>query len=269
MAYIEGQCYSKDSAYKDLVCAKNPDSGNWEITAKDFEAFANALSNSPDLEKRKQAAQRRLTNLNNSLHFVKGITGEMIPTEAVYAAFVAPLQEFAHKFNDRKYINTSLVGAQLDGFENMNLEEALKDSEQIENINLDSEFRYDKEKILTNLDAKFAELKEAQKLIEEGKRYAKALNNDLKRYRNATVEVLKSLKKLSECYISLSIDFTQKSKLFDFITTSDRIDLDYEMKMVQKFDVETVTNICNKISEYYNNAEKRIKEIYSLGDILL
>ncbi len=269
LAYIEGQCYSKDSAYKDLVCAKNPDSGNWEITAKDFEAFANALSNSPDLEKRKQAAQRRLTNLNNSLHFVKGITGEMIPTEAVYAAFVAPLQEFAHKFNDRKYINTSLVGAQLDGFENMNLEEALKDSEQIENINLDSEFRYDKEKILTNLDAKFAELKEAQKLIEEGKRYAKALNNDLKRYRNATVEVLKSLKKLSECYISLSIDFTQKSKLFDFITTSDRIDLDYEMKMVQKFDVETVTNICNKISEYYNNAEKRIKEIYSLGDILL
>ncbi|MCM1073768.1 MAG: hypothetical protein NC334_08180, partial [Bacteroides sp.] len=59
----------------------------------------------------------------------------------------------------------------------------------------------------------------------------------------------------------LSVDFTQKSKLFDFITTSDRIDLDYEMKMVQKFDVETVTNICNKISEYYNNAEKRIKEV--------
>ncbi|MCM1004085.1 MAG: DUF115 domain-containing protein [Candidatus Gastranaerophilales bacterium] len=261
LAYIEGQCYSKDSAYKDLVCAKNPDSGNWEITAKDFEAFANALSNSPDLEKRKQAAQRRLTNLNNSLHFVKGITGEMIPTEAVYAAFVAPLQEFAHKFNDRKYINTSLVGAQLDGFENMNLEVALEDSEQIENINLESEFKYNKEKILTNLDSKFAELKEAQKLIDEGKRYVKALNNDLKRYRNATVEVLKALKKLSECYISLSVDFTQKSKLFDFITTSDRIDLDYEMKMVQKFDVETVTNICNKISEYYNNAEKRIKEV--------
>ncbi len=261
LAYIEGQCYSKDSAYKDLVCAKNPDRGNWEITAKDFEAFANALSNSPDLEKRKQAAQRRLTNLNNSLHFVKGITGEMIPTEAVYAAFVAPLQEFAHKFNDRKYINTSLVGAQLDGFENLNLEVALEDSELIENINLESEFKYNKEKILTNLDSKFAELKEAQKLIDEGKRYVKALNNDLKRYRNATVEVLKALKKLSECYISLSVDFTQKSKLFDFITTSDRIDLDYEMKMVQKFDVETVTNICNKISEYYNNAEKRIKEV--------
>lgn len=265
LAYIGGQCYSKDSAYKDLVCEKNLESGKYEIMARDFEAFANALSNSPDVEKRKQAAHRRLTNLNNSLHYVKGITGEMIPTEAVYAAFVAPLQEFANEFNDRKYINTSLIGAQLDGFENMTLEDALKDSELIGNINLESDFEYNKENILANLDSKMLELNEAQILIDEGKRYAKSLNNDLKRYRKATVEVLKALKKLSECYIALSIDFTQKSKLFDFITTSDRIDLDYEMKMVQNFDIETVTNISNKISKYYENAEKRIKEIESIN----
>lgn len=261
LAYIGGQCYSKDSAYKDLVCALNPETKRWEIMAQDFDAFSNAISNSPNPEVRKQTALRRLQNLNNSLHFVKGITGEMIPTESVYAAFVSPLQEFAQTFNDRIYINTSLVGAQLDGFENMGLEEALKDAQPVGDLTLEGDFEYGRDLIMSNLSRKFDELKIALSIIEEGRRYAKALNNDLKRYRSATVEVLKTLKKLSVNYVSLSADFTEKSKLFDFITTADRIDLDYEMKMVQKFDVETVTNICEKISKYYDNAEKRIKEL--------
>ena len=258
LAYIGGQCYSKDSAYKDLVCAKNPVTDRWEIMARDFDAFADALSNSPDIEKRKAAAKRRLENLNNSMFFVKGITGEMLPTESVYAAFVAPLEEFAAKFNDRKYINTSLAGAQLDGFENMNLEEALSDSEPVGEIAPDVDFNYDKELIFANFAQKFEELKQILSSIEEGKRYAKTLNNNLKRYRAATIEVLKDLKKLSENYISLS---ENKSKLFELITAADKIDLDYEMKMVQTFDVETVTNIGSKIQKYLENTEKRIKEI--------
>lgn len=258
LAYIGGQCYSKDSAYKDLVCAKNPVTDRWEIMARDFDAFADALSNSPDIEKRKAAAKRRLENLNNSMFFVKGITGEMLPTESVYAAFVAPLEEFAAKFNDRKYINTSLAGAQLDGFENMSLEEALSDSEPVGEIAPDVDFNYDKELIFANFAQKFEELKQILSSIEEGKRYAKTLNNNLKRYRAATIEVLKDLKKLSENYISLS---ENKSKLFELITAADKIDLDYEMKMVQTFDVETVTNIGSKIQKYLENTEKRIKEI--------
>ena len=49
--------------------------------------------------------------------------------------------------------------------------------------------------------------------------------------------------------------------MFELITAADKIDLDYEMKMVQTFDVETVTNIGSKIQKYLENTEKRIKEI--------
>ena len=111
------------------------------------------------------------------------------------------------------------------------------------------------------LSKNLGELKEAQSLIEEGKRYSKTLNNDLKRYRNAGAEVLKSLKKLSVCYLALSGDFANRSRLFDYITTSDKIDLDYEMKMIEGFTVENITRIGDKILAYLNNAEKRIKEI--------
>ena len=261
LAYIEGQCYSKDSAYKDLCCEYNPETNRWEIRAKDFEKFSSAISPSTDAEVRAKTAKTRLERLNSSLYYVKGIKGDMLPTESVYAAFVAPLSEFAQHFNDRMYINTSLVGAQIDGFENMPLEDALKASEPVGNLELNSDFSYDREKIVQALSKNLGELKEAQSLIEEGKRYSKTLNNDLKRYRNAGAEVLKSLKKLSVCYLALSGDFANRSRLFDYITTSDKIDLDYEMKMIEGFTVENITRIGDKILAYLNNAEKRIKEI--------
>ena len=246
LAYIEGQCYSKESAYKDLVCSFNKESNKWEITAKDFDNFCASLSNSPDSEARIKTAKKRLQDLNNSLYYVKGIRGDMIPTESVYAAFIRPLKEFAEHFNDREYINTSLLGAQIDGYKNMPLEEALKGTSPIENRELVS---------------KTAEVK-----IHEGEAFVKSLKNELKRHRAVNQEILKSLKKLSMNYYELSNVFAKQNLLFDFITTAERIDLDYEMKMLKEFTPDTVGNITEKISIYYTNALKRMAVI---SDMLL
>ena len=66
------------------------------------------------------------------------------------------------------------------------------------------------------------------------------------------------LKKLSENYLILSSDFASKSKMFDFIITADKIDLDYEMKMLKEFSFENISNINEKLSKFYENAEVRI-----------
>ena len=264
LAYIGGQCYSKDSAYKDLSCELNKEKNRWEITAKDFEKFAMAISPSENPDERAETAKRRLKALNNSLFYVKGIDGTMLPTESVYAAFVAPLSEFALHFNDRKYINTSLVGAQIDGYENLSLEEALKDSEKVEKTELKTDFKYNIPQIKLNLEKNLDELKQALKIINEGKILAAALNKELERTKSASVDVLKGLKQLSLNYLSLSGEFADKSRMFDFITTADKIDLDYEMKMVREFTPETISRISEKISNYYNNAEVHIKEIEEL-----
>ena len=264
LAYIEGQCYSKDSAYKDLVCEYNQENKKWEITAKDFEQFAQAISPSQDENVRINVAKDRLRNLNASLYYVKGINGEMIPTESVYATFVRPLQEYVENFNDRKYINTSLVGAQIDGFENMTLEDALIDSEIVGNIELKSDLFYKKDDIYKNLKEKLEELKSTKTYLEEGKRLTKNLNNDIKRYRSVNAEVLKALKKLSENYLIISGNLANKSKLLDFITIADKINLDYEMKMLREFTVESVSNINQQLAKFYDNAEKRILEIERL-----
>ena len=264
LAYIGGQCYSKDSAYKDLSCEYNSEKGKWEIAAKNFEEFAMAISPSPNPETRAKVAKSRLERLNNSLYYVKGVKGDMIPTESVYAAFVEPLSEFTQSFEGIEYINTSLVGAQIDGFENMSLEDAIKDSSSVEKQEFVGNSLPNKAKVFSNLENKLKELLEAIPMIEEGRRLAKSLNNDLKRYRNAGAEVLKSLKKLSVNYLALSSNFIEKSELFDFITTADKINLDYEMKMLREFTYDSVLSICEKISAYYDNAEKRIREVEGL-----
>lgn len=264
LAYIEGQCYSKDSAYKDLVCKYNETKNKWEIQARNFDNFCSSLSNSANEEMRIKTAKKRLEDLNASLYYVKSIKGELIPTESVYAAFIQPLSEYTQMFPDREYINTSLVGAQIDGFKNIPLEEALKDSEHIDNRELKIKYEYDKTKIISNLNQQATNLKSALNLISEGQKLYKNLNNDLKRYKNASVEVLKSLKKLSANYLQLSIEYSEKNKLFDFITTSERIDLDYEMKMTRNFTPTSISNIAEKLSIYYNNAENKIKRILNL-----
>lgn len=264
LAYIEGQCYSKDSAYKDLCCEYNNNTKRWEITAKDFDAFASAISPSSDKEAGYAAANRRLERLNNSLYHVKGINGDMIPTESVYAAFVKPLSEFTEHFKGIKYINTSIVGAQIDGFDNIPLEEALKDSVSVGNIDFNTDFEYNTDLIQKNLNKILNEISEGVKIIEEGKQVIKNIQNNLKRKKNIDEELLKLLKKVSLIYLQLTDEFSAKSKLYDLISAAGKIDLDYEMKMMRSFTYEGVCRITDKISEYFVNTESGINEITSM-----
>ena len=259
LAYIEGQCYSKDSAYKDLECRFNKDNNRWEITAKDFDSFADSLSNYPEREKRLEAARTRLKNLNNSLYYVKSIKGEQIPTESVYAAFIKPLSEFAQRFNDREFINTSLEGAQIDGYKNMPLEEALKETKPISNRNIISDYKFDIADIKNKLKQETVRLNNILEEVKNGQKSVKNLNNDFKRYKNATVEVLKDLKKVSGIFLKLSTAYT--NTLFDFITAKDRIELDYAMKMSKSFEPENLETLITKFAAYFDNAGIAINSI--------
>ena len=261
LAYIEGQCYSKDSAYKDLECRFNKEFNRWEIAARDFEHYAQSLSNSPDAEIRKRVAIERLKNLNSALYYVKGINGDMIPTESVYAAFIKPLSEYTQRFNDREYINASLVGAQIDGFKNMALEDALKDSETIEKRDFSVDYKYDVEAIKQKLIKQKSSLVEACKMLDVGLRQSNSLKNNLNRAHSVNADILKSLKKISMNYLDLSSSFAEKNKIYDFITTSVKLDLDYEMKIMREFTFESVSNINEKLFEYYDVALKRVKTI--------
>ena len=81
-------------------------------------------------------------------------------------------------------------------------------------------------------------------------------------YKAPTVEVLKDLKKVSQLFLNLST--SKAGTLFDFITASEKIDIDYEMKMTGNFTIETLTTLIAKFSNYFNNAEKKIDRVIQL-----
>ena len=262
LAYIEGQCYSKDSAYKDLICSYNKTEEKWEITAKDFDNFADSLSNSPNKEERINSAKRRLQALNKSLYYVKGIKGDDIPTESVYAAFIAPLSEFTQRFKDIEYINTSLVGAEINGFKNIPLEIALESSAHIERKEITTDFKIDKNDIKNKLQREKEILLSAKKAAQEGQASVKSFKNYLNRYKNVTEEVLKELKKVTAIFLKISTLY--QDTIFDYITASERMDIDYAMKMTKKFDYVILKDMESKMSAYFNNAETKISEILTL-----
>ena len=143
----------------------------------------------------------------------------------------------------------------------MPLDEALEGSEKIENRELKTEFKYNVQTIKDNLFKAKESLKSANLIIEEVRKIGRNINNDIKRYKNITPEILKSFKKLVTGYTALSYDFSKNNKLFDFIMTAERINIDYEMKMTREFTVDSVTNIINKITEYTNAAETKMNTI--------
>ena len=185
----------------------------------------------------------------------------MIPTESVYAAFIKPLSEYTQHFNDREYINASLVGAQIDGFKNMALEDALKNSETIEERDFSVDYKYNIEAVKQKLIKQKSSLTEAYKMLDVGLRQSNSLKNDLNRVRSVNADILKSLKKISMNYLDLSSNFADKNKIYDFITTSVKLDLDYEMKMMREFTFESVSNINEKLFEYYDVALKRVNRV--------
>ena len=64
--------------------------------------------------------------------------------------------------------------------------------------------------------------------------------------------------------MSLAGEYSNKSKIFDFIIISDKINLDYEMKMLVEFNYENVFNINEKLTKFYINAKQSILDIERL-----
>ena len=99
-------------------------------------------------------------------------------------------------FNDREYINTSMEGAQIDGYKNMPLEEALKDTQPIETREIKSDYKLDLTSLKTNITTEISNLKKTKEDVLNGEKAVKTLNNDLKRYKAPTVETLPRFRSL-------------------------------------------------------------------------
>ena len=209
LAYIDGRCYSKDSAYKDFKCIYNEQSEKFEINVDDLDAFAKKLneSNGQDIEKIKEAALNRFQEMTENLYKVKGQNGEMLPTESGYATFIRYLENTALEFGNKfKFINSSIGGAYIKGFKHMPLKSALdlyaKETIQTETI-IETAVKSGRnlllekgEKVIKALDEDIEAIEAHKEYFEQGLYYAKRLKSDIDNKRFYSDSIKKYFEKI-------------------------------------------------------------------------
>ena len=199
LAYKDGQCYAKGSRYEDLECVFDEKQNKYVIQARDFEKYAQKL-----LGKTSDAvfkyAKKYIANLNKNIYTIKSQNNTYLPTQAGYALFVEWFEKVAQRYKkekpDIKLINSSTGGAQINGFENICLSDAVKNSEKIEKYELSNcTVKYRKEVMLNKIKEHLEGLYVYDNYAKDVQKYCEKFLNELKTKKVITSNALKYMKK--------------------------------------------------------------------------
>src|SRR5574344_299968 len=259
LAYVDNQCYAKDSSYGEIVCELNPETNKFEVKAKDFEKFVNALSSADDYKWREKRAKERLNDLNASLHSITRVSGEMIPTTADYAAFIPHFTEYAKKITGKNLINTSMKGAEIEGFKDIPLNEVLKNSTKRKEFENKSDFEYDLQKAKDILKNIHNLLKEAYNKAEENNKSMGRASMDFKRNREVNKDVLMKIRNAINLFVQLT-DYTRTTEheVFSLFTMREELEIKDSLRKIETYDLETTPKAIAALKKYYSGVLEKL-----------
>lgn len=265
LAYVNNKCYSDDAAYSELAFEINPETNKPEFKIKDEEKYAKSLLPTGVDEIQpwcKGFQDYKIQNLNETLYYVKGINGKMLPTQGGYATFLEHFREFSLFFGkELELINSSMIGAQIEGFKNVELEEALKDSPLVEKVDLYTSFKYDREKVLENLGKEREVLKEILKEFVKANEYIFKYEREFHRRKTITAESNKFFKNLLGLYDKITIEHYDKNPLYQALAFNENLELQYVIKETEVVDVEKIKLVYSLLKIYFQEVEKKVVEV--------
>ncbi len=264
LAYVDNKCYSQDSVYSNLKCEVNEQTNKVEVKPDDFEKFKDSVISVADNneETRRGYARYRVDQLNNTLLYVKGIQGNMLPTEAGYSTFINYFAEFAKNNRSLDLVNTSMYGAQIDGFKNQTLTDALSGAEVIgEFPDLNKIFAYDKDFISKNINDEYDFMKrtydEIVKVEEFFYKYDRAYN----RTKSINKETNKHFGSLLNYYSQLRAEGVTSSKLFTAISFSEDLEIQHLLTKFETVDENAIQEVYKAMHNYYIVIKSRVRDI--------
>ncbi|MBR2526124.1 motility associated factor glycosyltransferase family protein [bacterium] len=265
LAFLDGKCYAHDARNTGLICEYDETTGNVNISVEDFKSFAESFfdKNSNLTEEQKFVrAQGRLERIKNNLFFVKSINGKMLPTTNDYASFISQFEEFAQKYGQEIHLyNTSLVGAKINGFKDVQIEEILKNLPKVERKNLISDFQYDINKIIENINI---EIKTISEILKMQFTASTLVANFDKEYQNRKIvneTCIKYFKQLMTIYLDLTEIYCKKSKIFLYIHKAYSYDLDACLQDNNKASIESIKAVFEHLKSYMEKSTITLKEI--------
>ncbi len=139
LAFTDGKCYSSSSPYSGLKLLKGKEEkngGKYYVKIEDKEEFLKHYKSNDSTLSDEALLTRKRQELMNGLTFVKDQDGGLIPSNVNYESFIKFFEQFAYDkiTTGLKIYNASPRGANISGFDNINLEEKLA---SMYNLNLD------------------------------------------------------------------------------------------------------------------------------------
>lgn len=265
LAYLNNQCYSSGAAYSELVFDTNSQTGRPEFRIRDYDKYvASLLPVGTDITQPwcKDFAEYKIRNLNDTLYFVKGISGEMLPTQGGYSVFIEYFREFAYFNQDLDLINSSMIGAQIDGFRNVPLDRALENNPVIEKVELSGNFKYDKKKILNDLVKEREVLKGVLKEFDTAKEYLFKYEREYNRRRLVTEDAAKYFKLLFALYDK--INNQNQDALYQVISFKERIEIQFKLRESEVFTLDTIKNLYVLLKDYFVNVETNVSDVLDI-----
>ena len=258
LAYKDGQCYAKGSRYEDLECVFDEKQNKYVIQARDFEKYAQKL-----LGKTSDAvfkyAKKYIANLNKNIYTIKSQNNTYLPTQAGYALFVEWFEKVAQRYKkekpDIKLINSSTGGAQINGFENVCLIDAVKNSEKIEKYELSNcTVKYRKEVILNKIKEHLEGLYAYDNYAKDVQKYCEKFLNELKTKKVITSNALKYMKKHNDS-LNMLLNYQKNQDWRIYLARFSYLILPLIEEDFSK-DITTTKETMEKLLKIYNNIVK-------------
>ena len=258
LAYKDGQCYAKGSRYEDLECVFDEKQNKYVIQARDFEKYAQKL-----LGKSSDAvfkyAKNYIANLNKNIYTIKSQNNTYLPTQAGYALFVEWFEKVAQRYKkekpDIKLINSSTGGAQINGFENICLSDAVKNSEKIEKHELSNcTVKYRKEVILNKIKEHLEGLYVYDNYAKDVQKYCEKFLNELKTKKVITSNALKYMKKHNDS-LNMLLNYQKNQDWRIYLARFSYLILPLIEEDFSK-DITTTKYTMEKLLKIYNNIVK-------------
>lgn len=263
LAYVNNKCYSSNSPYSDVIIVINPETNKPELKVNDKEQFIKSfISTDANITKEQieNITETKLNGLAKGFCSVKGINGEMLPTNIDYAVYIEFFTEFAYNNPSLELINTSMIGAQINGFKNIPLEEALEDLPTIKKIELPKILKYDKNKIIKKLQEDMDKLTNILNEFSKTEEYLFNFEEEFKKEETLTAKAGECFKFLLSLYDKISNE-NQNFLLYKIISFNEDIEIQSALKTINNLNEDGLKDFYGLLKNYYINVAEKITSV--------
>lgn len=268
LAYTDGECYSRDSAYGNLKCTIDPETNSPKIVPNNRENYRIAVFGEKSkyaLDWQENYINKRLEELNSALTTVKGQNNNLLPTEEGYALFIEYFKDFGKRHKDsRLLVNSSIGGAQIDNFYNLPLIDVMKEihntKPDIDQLLKQNDYQPDYKTIYKNINSEINLIIDIMNTLKHGQIDLRNFKREIQRARCLTKNANKYLRNCLNSFLKIANDYKKQSTIISAITRDEEASLSWLLKERDgQYDYNTQLELIKALEEYFYNTENKFQ----------